>query len=162
MDYTNLQVLAEVSVTLLGFSGITTIVGRSRFAQQGAVFRMRGLLYSSSSAFVVSILPLVGIPLLPAAIGSAVYVLPFIVWAWKGVFGRSRREIQPNPAIKWTLFPVSILVYLYLWWSILAMADQLLFAYQLQIGTLLLSATMYFVRLVSSSFVTDDSAGSGD
>jgi hypothetical protein len=71
MDYTNLQVLAEVSVTLLGFSGITAIMGYSRFAQKGVKYRMQGLLYGSSLAFIGSILPLVGIPILPAAVGMA-------------------------------------------------------------------------------------------
>jgi hypothetical protein len=160
MDYTNLEVLGEFSVALLGFSGITAIVGHSRFAQQGVTFRLRGLLYASSSAFVGSILPLVGIPILPAAIGVAALVLAGNTWAGKGVFGRSRQEIRPNLAITWTMFPMAVMVNLYLWWSILTLAEQLLFAYQLQIGFQLLIATMYFVRLVSSAFVTKDVSGS--
>ena len=159
MDYTNLQVLAEVSVTLLGFSGITAIVGYSRFAQQGVTFRMRGLLYASSSAFVGSILPLVGIPILPAAIGIAALVLAGNIWAGKGVMGRSRQEIQPNPAITWTMFPMAVIVNLYLWWSILTLAEQLLFAYLLQIGFQLLIGTVYFIRLVSSAFGTTNMSG---
>jgi hypothetical protein len=159
MDYTNLQVLAEVSVTLLGFSGITAIMGYSRFAQQGVTYRMQGLLYSSSLAFIGSILPLVGIPILPAAFGTAASISAAIIWAGKNSFGRSRHEVQPNPALIWTFFPMAIMANLYLWWSIFALAEQLLFAYQLQIGFLLLIATTYFVRLVSSAFGAKETSG---
>ncbi len=159
MDYTNLQVLAEVSVTLLGFSGITAIVGRSRFAQQGVTYRMQGLLYTSSLAFIGSILPLVGIPILPAAIGIAALTSAVIIWAGKNSFGRSRHEIRPNPALVWTVLPMAVMVNLYLWWSILTLAEQLLFVYQLQIGVQLLIATLYFVRLVGSAFGTKDMSG---
>ena len=159
MDYTNLQVLAEVSVTLLGFSGLTAIIGHSRFAQQGVTYRMLGLLYTSSLAFIGSILPLVGIPILPAAVGIAALMLAGNIWAGKNSFGRSRCEIQPNPALVWAFFPMSVMVNLYLWWSIFTSAEQLLFAYQLQIGFQLLLGTVYFVRLVSSAFGTKDTSG---
>jgi hypothetical protein len=159
MDYTNLQVLAEVSVTLLGFSGITAIMGHSRFAQQGVAYRMQGLLYGSSVAFIGSILPLVGIPILPAAVGMAALLSAAIIWAGKNSFGRSRHEIQPNPALVWTFFPMGIMANLYLWWSIFTLAEQLLLAYQLQIGFQLLVATTYFVRLVGSAFGAKETSG---
>ncbi len=159
MDYSNLQVLAEVSVALLGFSGITAIVGHSRFAQQGVTYRMRGLLYGSSAAFIGSILPLVGAPMLPAAVANAAINVAINIWAAKSLFGRSRQEIQANPVLTWTFFPIAILVNLHLWWSILVLAEQLLFAYQLQIGANLVIATLYFVRLVGSAFGTKDTLG---
>jgi hypothetical protein len=160
MDYTNLQLLAEVSVALLGFSGITAIVGHSRFAQQGVVYRLQGLLYSSSLALIGSILPSVGIPMLPAAVVIAASNSAALIWAGIKSFGRSRREIQPNPALVATFFPIAGLVNLNLWWSIFSRAEQLLFSYQLQIGVLILLATTYFVRLVSSAFDTKDTSGS--
>jgi hypothetical protein len=159
MDYTNLQVLAEVSVTLLGFSGITAIMGYSRFAEKGVKYRMQGLLYGSSLAFIGSILPLVGIPILPAAVGMAASLSAAVIWAGQNSFGRSRHEINPNPALVWTFFPMAIMANLYLWWSIFALAEQLLFAYQLQIGFLLLVATTYFARLVSSAFSAKETSG---
>lgn len=159
MDYTNLQVLAEVSVALLGFSGITAIVGHSRFAQQGVTYRMLGLLYSSSLAFIGSILPLIGIPMLPAAIVIAALNAAAVVWAGVMSFGPARKEIQPHPVLVSIFFPIAVVVNSYLWWSIVASTERLLFAYQLQVGTLLLLATVYFVRLVSSAFGNEDSSG---
>jgi hypothetical protein len=159
MDYTNLQVLAEVSVTLLGFSGITAVIGHSRFAQQGVAYRILGLLYSSSAAFIGSILPLVGIPILPAAVGIAALVSAVNIWVGKTLFGRSRQELRANPALVWTFFPMAVMVNLYLWWSIFVLAEQLLYVYQLQIGFLLLISTVYFIRLVGSAFGTKDTSG---
>ena len=159
MDYTNLHVLAEVSVALLGFSGITAIVGHSRFAQQGVIYRMRGLLYSSSLAFISSILPIIGIPILAAAVVIAALNSAAIIWAGALSFGRSRKEVQPHPVLVLIFFPIAILVNLYLWWSTITLAKQLLFAYQLQVGVLLLLATVYFVRLVSSAFGTKNTFG---
>lgn len=156
MDYTELGVLAEVSVALLGFSGITAIVGRSRFGQQGVTYRMLGLLYSSSLAFVSSILPLVGTPILPAAVIIAALNSVAIIWAATNSFGRSKKEIQPHPVLLSIFFPIATLVNLYLWWSILTLSERILFAYQLQVGALLTLATVYFVRLVSSAFGTND------
>ena len=153
MDYTNLQVLAEVSVTLLGFSGITAIMGYSRFAQQGVTYRMQGLLYASSLAFIGSILPLVGIPILLAAVSIAALCSAVIIWGARS-FGRSGREMQLSQAIVWTSFPMAVMVNLYMWWSIFTSAEQLLFAYQLQIGAGLLIATLFFIRLVGSAFDT--------
>jgi hypothetical protein len=160
MDYADLQVLAEVSVALLGFSGITAIVGQSRFAQQGVTYRMRGLLYSSSLAFIGSILPLIGIPILLAGVAMAAFNSAAIIWAGAMSFGRSKKEIQPHPVLVSIFFPIAILVNLHLWWSILVLAERLFFAYQLQVGALLLLATVYFVRLVSSAFDTKDTFGS--
>lgn len=156
IDYSELQVLAEVSVAFLGFSGITAIVGHSRFAQQGVTYRVLGLLYSSSLAFIGSILPLIGVPILAAAVIIAALNSAAVVWAGIMSFGRSRKEIRPHPVLLVIFFPISILVNLYLWWSIFESAERVKFAYQLQVGTLLLLATVYFIRLVNSAFGTKE------
>ena len=98
MDYTNLQVLAEVSVTLLGFSGITAIMGYSRFAQQGVTYRMQGLLYASSLAFIGSILPLVGIPILLAAVSIAALGSAVIIWGGGRLVGPAERCSLVKPS----------------------------------------------------------------
>ena len=51
------------------------------------------------------------------------------------------------------------MVNLYMWWSIFTLAEQLLFAYQLQIGAGLLIATLFFIRLVGSAFDTKGKSG---
>ena len=156
MDYDNMQVLAEVSVTLLGFSGITAIMGYSRFDQRGVTYRMQGLLYTSALALAASILPLVGIPLLHAAIAVAILASATIMWAGKMQLGRSRNEVRPNPFLLWTFLPAGVLVMLSLWWSILISTEYLLLTYQLAIGFNLLLATTYFIRLVASAFPAND------
>ena len=158
MDYDNMQVLAEVSVTLLGFSGITAIMGHSRFDQRGVTYRMQGLLYTSSQALVASILPLVRIPILPAAIAVAILGSATCIWAGKMQLGRTRNEVRPNPFLLWTFLPAGALVMLSLWWSILISAEYLLFIYQLSIGFNLILATTYFIRLVASAFPANDSS----
>ncbi len=156
MDYDNLQVLAEVSVTLLGFSGITAIMGYSRFDQRGVTYRMQGLLYTSSQALVASILPLVGIPMLPAAIAVAILGTATCIWAGKMQLGGSGNEVRYSPFLLWTFLPAGALVSLSLWWSILFSTEHLLFIYQLSIGFNLLLATTYFIRLVASAFPAND------
>jgi hypothetical protein len=156
MDYTNLQVLAEVSVTLLGFSGITAVIGQSRFDQLGVGYRMQLLLYTSSAAFVGSILPLVGIPILLATIGMAVSMTTLTVWTSRNFFGWFQQKVQMSLALVWIFLPLFIILTLYLWWSIFTLAEQLLFIYELSIGSFLLLATVAFVRLVRSVFVAED------
>ena len=156
MDYTNLQVLAEVSVTLLGFSGLTVIIGHSRFDQRGIEYRTLVLLYSSSVAFIGAILTLVGVPILLAAIGIAASMTVLAVWAGMKVWARSAVKVKTSALLNWTIFPTYVILMLLLWWSILISADQLLFIYELSIGLHLLLATVAFVRLVRSAFVTDE------
>jgi len=159
MDYTNLQVLAEVSVTLLGLSGLTAVIGQSRFDQRGVAYRTQLLLYTSSVAFVGSILPLVGIPLLLATIGMAVSMTTMMAWGARYNFGWFQQKVRTSLALLWIFFPPLIVLTLFLWWSIFTMAEQLLLSYELSIGLCLLLATVSFVRLVRSAFVADDVSG---
>ena len=156
MDYTNLQVLAEVSITLLGFSGLTAILGHSRFDQLGVAYRTQMLLYASSVAFIGSILPLVGVPVLLGAIGMAASMSVLTVWAAKRLFGWSAQKVPTSLALNWIFFPTFIMLTLYLLWSIFTLAEQLLLIYELSIGLYLMLATVSFVRLVRSAFVTTD------
>ena len=80
MDYTNLQALAEVSVTLLGFSGLTIVMGHSRFDQHGLAYRTQGMLYNSSLGFIGSLLPLLGIPISLGVIVMAVLMSTLALW----------------------------------------------------------------------------------
>ena len=118
MDYTNLQVLAEVSVTLLGLSGLTAVIGQSRFDQRGVAYRTQLLLYCSSVAFVGSILPLVGIPLLLATVAMAVSMTTLTVWIGKNVIGLFQQKVQTSMALAWIFSPAFIMLTLFLWWSI--------------------------------------------
>ncbi len=154
-----MQVLAEVSVTLLGFSGITAVMGHSRFDQRGVAYRMQGLLYTSSLALVGSVLPLVGVPILPAAISIAALSSAGHIWAGKILLGRSKQQIQFHPVLLWTFLPIGVIATLPPWWVILTLSEQLLVIYQLLIGYYMLTATTYFGQVVGSAFGSKDTPG---
>jgi len=159
MDYSTLKVLAEISVTLLGFSGLTAVIGHSRFDPHGVAYRTLLLLYASSVAFIGSILPLVGVPILLAAIGIAVSMSVNTVWTGRTILGISGATAKTSKLLNWTIFPVYVISTLALWWSIFSTTEEILFFYQLSIGMNLLVATVSFVRLVRSAFVTIDTSG---
>ena len=159
MDYTNLQILAEVSVTLLGFSGLTAVIGHSRFDQRGVAYRTLLLLYCSSLAFVGSILPLVGVPIWLAAISLAASMTLITVWVGRKMLGPSEIKVQTSLVLNLIFYPLGVMVLLFLWWSIISSAEQLLFIYQLSIGFNLVLGAAAFVRLVRSAFVTEVRSG---
>ena len=144
--------LAEVSVTLLGLSGLTTVVGSSKFDERGAEYRVLLLLYTSSAAFIASLLPLIGVPVSVAA--GCLTVLASLMFAWGGVYWwpGSRRRVALNPFLTWTFVSLSILLLVVMWWATLTQSEHLQYVYQLAIGFFLLTATTVFVRLVRSVF----------
>ncbi len=159
MDYPTLEALAEVSVALLGFSGLTIVLGRSRFNPIGVTFRTQGLLFSSSTAFVGSIMPLIGIPLLASILSLAVAMSVFSVWASRWNFGRQASSIQVNPILLWALYPPYVLLTLVLWLSPLLTPESNFAVFKLAIGMNLLLAVAYFVRLILSIFTEEASSG---
>jgi hypothetical protein len=156
MDYTNLQVLAEVSVALLGFSGLTVVLGHSRFDQAGIKFRTQGLLYTSSLAFIGSLLPLVGVPVSLGATVMAALMSATFMSVLMTLFRADTPTIRVSPFLTWTTLPVYMISTLALWFSIFALPEQLLFIYKLAIGCNLLLAVLYFIRLVTSAFGTNE------
>ena len=154
MDFTNLQVLAEVSVALLGFSGLTVVLGQSRFDQAGIAFRTEGLLYTSSLAFIGSLLPLVGVPVLLGAIAIAALMSVVCMSVLRMLFGADAPTFRISQFLTWTTLPVYMMSTLALWISIFALPEQLLFIYKLAIGCNLILAVLYFIRLVTSTFGT--------
>jgi hypothetical protein len=156
MGFTNLQVLAEVSVALLGFSGLTVVLGQSRFDQAGIAFRTEGLLYTSSLAFIGSLLPLVGVPVSLSAIAIATLMSVACVSVLRTLFGANAPTIRISKFLTWTTLPVYMLSTLALWFSIFALPEQLLLIYKLAIGCNLVLAVLYFIRLVTSTFGTNE------
>ncbi len=158
MDYPNLDVLAEVSVALLGFSGLTVVIGHSRFHQLGVVYRMRGLLYASSIAFVGSILPLVGIPLSASVLLLAIAMSFLGVFVGRASFGRQASSIQPSPVLLWTFYPTLLLLTIALWLSPLLMPESNFVVFRFAIGFNLVLSVAYFVRLILSVPIEETSA----
>jgi hypothetical protein len=156
MDYSNLQVLAEVSVALLGFSGLTIVMGHSRFDQHGLAYRTQGMLYNSSLAFTGSLLPLVGIPISFGAIAMAVLMSMGSIWAGMRIFGKSEPPVKTSPLLNWIFFPMYLMATLALWLSLFILSERVLFIYKLAIGCNLLVAVVFFIRLVISFFDTEE------
>jgi hypothetical protein len=156
MDYTNLQVLAEVSVALLGFSGLTIVIGHSRFDQRGVAYRTQGMLYSASLAFIGSLLPLVGIPISLGAIAMAASMSMACVWAGMRAFGISMATVKTSTLLNWIFFPMYVMSTLSLWLSLFVLSEQALLIYKLAIACNLLIAVVFFIRLVISFFGTQE------
>jgi len=156
MDYSNLQVLAEVSVALLGFSALTIVMGHSRFDQHGLAYRTQAMLYSSSLAFIGSLLPLVGISISFGAIAMAALMSMGIVWAGMRVLGVSVSLVKTNPVLNWIFFPMYLISTSSLWLSLFVLSEQALLIYKLAIGCNLLVAVIFFIRLVISSFGSEE------
>ena len=54
-----LELLAEISIGLIGFAGVVTALGRSKLAIQVRSFRTRALVLNSGTALFGSLLPLI-------------------------------------------------------------------------------------------------------
>lgn len=156
MDYSNLQVLAEVSVALLGFSGLTIVMGHSRFDQHGLAYRTQGMLYLSSLAFIGSLLPLVGISISFSAIAMAALMSMGSAWAGMRIFHRSVPPVKTSPLLNWIFFPMYLISTSSLWLSLFVLSEQALLIYKLAIGCNLLVAVIFYIRLVISFFGSDE------
>jgi len=156
MDYSNLQLLAEVSVALLGFSGLTIVMGHSRFDQHGLAYRTQGMLYLSSLAFIGSLLPLLGISISFSAIVMAALMSMGSVWAGMRIFGRFVPLVKTSPLLNWIFFPMYLISTLSLWLSLFVLSEQALLIYKLAIGCNLLVAVIFYIRLVISFFGSDE------
>ena len=159
MDYPNLDVLAEVSVALLGFSGLAVVLGHSRFHQLGVAQRTQGLLYTSSTAFLGCILLLVGLPL-PASVLVLALAMSFMsVWSGTKIFGRQARLIQPNLILVCALYPPFVILTFALWLSPLLAPESNFVVFKFAIGMNLLMAVVYFLRLILSVATEETSTG---
>jgi len=158
MDYSNLQVLAEVSVALLGFSGLTIVMGHSRFDKHGLAYRTQGMLYLSSLAFIGSLLPLIGISIFFGAIAMATLMSMGSVWAGMRIFGWSVSPVKTNLLLNWIFFPMYVMSTSSLWLSLSVLSEQALLIYKLAIGCNLLVAVVFFIRLVISFFGSEETS----
>ena len=150
MDYSSIEVLAEISVGLVGFSGLTVVVGRSHFRHLGVAYRIRGLLYTSSTALLACIAILVNVPLPAASYALGFAILGTLIWS--GLSLRKNKEgVRTNPFLTWSLSPLSVLVFVALILAPWRWPQQNLAIYEAAIGFSLLVSLIYFIRLVVST-----------
>ena len=59
MDHSSLELLAELSIGLVGFAGVVSALGRSRLTDATRSFRVQALLVNGVTSLTFSIMPIV-------------------------------------------------------------------------------------------------------
>ena len=152
-----LELLAELSVGLLGFSGVVSALGRSKLDVKIREFRVMALLGYSSTALIAAL-----VPLLIANYNVATNVL----WMVSGLFlfvlmpvfpvvtvAKYSSTLNSDPFLRRVGPPIVIvlfLVWLYLGYGILVGHEMLGAIYTLGVTYLLVMAVFHFCMLVSS------------
>ena len=114
-----LELLAEISIGLVGFAGVVSALGRSRLSKATLSFRIGALLINSVTALVFSILPLLlaahGVSVnVQWTIATALLVLAqtgTITWSARWVSSLSGEEV-PN-LIRVVMFSLIVLTIMY-------------------------------------------------
>jgi uncharacterized membrane protein YuzA (DUF378 family) len=129
---------AEISIAMLGFSGITSAFDRIYKRQKNLSVRTMGLLVTSGIAFLASITPIVGLPSVVASIILILLVGVSASWCIISVFRKS--EHSSNGSL---LCSVG--------WLILALwsdGSSVNAPYMTTICLLLLAAALLFIRMI--------------
>ena len=146
MDTQSFEIFAELSIAVLGFSGITAAIGSQTQQKSFLAARAKGLLFAGGVAAIFSVAPLTDLSLAYCAIGYMCSSSSLLVWAFFG--------LHRNPQARSSIFIFSIgnaiiitaigaLAYS------LALAPELLpKAYVFALSMVLLLAGIFFVRLV--------------
>jgi hypothetical protein len=141
------EILAELSVALLGFSGLMVAFGYSRFSEAGFAARIRALVYTTSAALIASLLPLLNLYLpIAAALLLAMFVA-YLIWVCKvWLFGG--KKVRTGTALVWFFLLASVPVIAWLVISLLNQGASLGAAYQTGIGYFLLISIYNFGSFV--------------
>jgi len=145
----NLEVLglfAEVSIAMLGFSGITLAFGRIYKRQKSLSVRTMGLLVTSGIAFLASITPIVGLPSVVASIILILLVGVSASWCIISVF----RKPEHSSSV-WLVCLVNGSLLCSVGWLILALwsdGSSVNAPYMTTICLLLLAAALLFIRMI--------------
>jgi hypothetical protein len=144
---TILEVLAELSVAILGFSGITVVLGHSKFDALSAGTRIQGLILSSGIALILSVLPIIGLHLAISSVLAIVLTLSFAFWAIWTIY---RGMFKANVWL--TVFAVGVGAACCIWLAyVLAVGrGNLIDPYIALVGFTLLQAAVFYIRVVLS------------
>jgi hypothetical protein len=139
------EIFAEISVALLGFSGLVAVLGN---ATQRAFFstRIRGLLFSSGAAVICSVAPLAKLDLVYCAFLYIGLVIAMQAWA---ITGLMRSEgARPSWAIYVALLTLSLTAVSGLLYGVFLNTEILHTAYLFGLCVQLFTAAIFFIRLV--------------
>lgn len=154
MDIQIFEILAEVSIAVLGFSGITAAIGSQTRRMGFFAARVKGLLFAAGIASVCSVAPLASLQLFYCSIGYILFATSLLVWA---IFGLLRNpDAQTNLGVfvvgnSILLSAIGSLVY-----ALIIAPENLFGAYVYSLCMSLLLAGIFFVRLVLAIVSQDD------
>lgn len=148
MEPGSFEIFAELSVTMLGFSGITAVLGGSQLDSPFIIVRIKGLLFCAGVAGVASIMPLAGLTLEHSAYLFELLLLSLMAWNFLGF-----RSISSHRASLPIFIPLIALLLsssIFLGYQLYFEASNLTSAYAFGISACLLCAGSYFIRVVLS------------
>ena len=144
-----LELIAELSIALLGFSGIVVSLGRSNFSAGGYASRISALLWTSGLAFVGSILPILKVPLMVSSVVLLVTSVLLLLWATRTfVLGGNLNRTNTIAPLLFGLLSPAVVVSGWLAYCLVADQDSLETSYLAVVGCWLILAASTFVRLV--------------
>jgi len=145
----NLEMLgqfAEISIAMLGFSGITSAFDRIYKRQKNLSVRTMGLLVTSGIAFLASITPIVGLPSVVASIILILLVGVSSSWCIISVFRKPKHSSSV-----WLVCLDNGSLLCSVGWLILALrsyGSSVNAPYMTTICLLLLAAALLFIRMI--------------
>ena len=146
MDIQNFEIFAELSVAILGFSGLAAVLGDSGSNHAYVAARVHGLLVRACIAAISSILPLTGLNIVYCSMIFIVLLIAAQGWA---IFGLMR---QKSARPSWVIFFTSLLAMLVgvvvMAYGIIEAPVTLVYGYVYSICVVLFSAGLFFVRMV--------------
>ena len=143
----DLSIFAEVSIALLGFSGLASALGSvSQKNRTFIKFRLRALLIVSGSACFGSLAPLTGLPLYYCAIAFSLLTAGIVFVLVRSLV--STPDISPSRllsvlCIGWALAGVGLQGY-----SLTFKPEWLSVAYMFALSGTITVATLFFIRFV--------------
>ena len=144
-----LELLAELSIALLGFSGIVVSLGRTNFSEEGYSKRIAALLWGSLVTFLGSILPILNVPILVASFVLITMSTLLLAWATRSfvLAGNLERTDTIVPLLFGLLTP-AVVVTVWLAYCLVFDRNKLEYGYLSVVGCWLIVAASTFVRLV--------------
>ena len=157
MDFGIFELLAELSIGLLGFTGVVSALGRSRLTAEVRAFRVGALVSYSSTSLLGSILPIVLVNQSLEEktvwfVSSLIFVaaiLGIAVWAFifKAKLLASTRLLK---TLAFLVFSIVIAVSSYLIYGLIFLPDSLGSIYLVALATIFGLGVYHFCMLVSS------------
>ena len=135
-----------MSITVLGFSGITAAIGIRIHQKAFLAARVRGLLFAAGIASIFSVAPLANLNLIYCAVGYMVFSSSLLIWAFFGLHKNPDAQSSTTVFIGGNSIILSAIVALA--YSIAWAPHLLANVYVYALSMMLLLSGIFFVRMV--------------